>query len=138
MKKELTLLTLEEIKKLTEIKKLKKKDVEILLLSVCMEKHKGYDIEDENDKIDSLDLESYEKTLYGKELLNLKFKYLIDNYKFDENILSNVFRFCVMWSNLENAKYLLENNKFKIMENSKLILKSQCPILYKIYLETQS
>lgn len=138
MKIELTLLTLEEIKKLTEIKKLKKKDVEILLLSVCMEKHKGYDIEAENDKIDSSDLESYEKTLYGKKLLNLKFKYLIDNYKFDENTLGNVFRFCVMCSNLENAKYLLENNKFEIMENSKLILKSQCPILYKIYLETQS
>lgn len=132
MKKELNLLTQEEIKKL------KKKDVEILLLSVCMEKHKDYDIEDENDKINSLDLESYEKTLYGKKLLNLKFKYLIDNYKFDENTLRNVFRFCIMSANLENAKYLLENNKFEIIKNSKLILKSQYPILYKIYLETQS
>lgn len=137
MKKNITLLSLEEIENLTKNKKLSKKELEVILLSVSLEKTRDYDIEEENDKIDSLSVKAYEKTLYGKKLLNKKLKYLVDNFEFSEDILSNAFRFCTMSSNLENAKYLLENSKFKIVENSLSRLKSVFPFLYSVYLKTQ-
>ncbi len=137
MKKNITLLSLEEIENLIKNKELTKKELEVILLTSAMEKSENYDIDEENDKIDSLDLRSYEKTLYGKKLLNKKLKYLIDNFDFSENILYDTFRFSVMSFNLENAKYLLENTKFKIVENSLSILKIKSPFLYNIYLKTQ-
>lgn len=137
MKKNITLLSLEEIENLIKNKKMSKKELEVILLTSSMEKSENYDIEEENDKIDYLGLESYEKTLYGKKLLNKKLKYLVDNFEFSEKILSDTFRFSVMSLNLENAKYLLENSKFKIVENSLSILKIKSPFLYSIYLKTQ-
>lgn len=52
MKKNITLLSLEEIENLIKNKKMSKKELEVILLTSSMEKSENYDIEEENDKID--------------------------------------------------------------------------------------